>query len=108
MIAQQPRRQPAVAAIAAAGSRASAAEASRAEANRPKGEPVARDQLARLPTYGPRASPRQEVGRAGQPLGSTQAAGPTRGDQIKTILAAIGILAILFHGLRLVAAAQES
>jgi len=41
-------------------------------------------------------------------LGWEDVAGQTRGQQIKTILAAIGLLAILFHGMRLLNMAQGS
>jgi len=45
--------------------------------------------------------------QAGPPP-APQPAGPTRAEQIKTILAGIGILAILFHAMRLLGAAARS
>jgi hypothetical protein len=45
--------------------------------------------------------------QAGPPPGP-QPAGPTRAEQIKTILAGIGILAILLHAMRLLGAAAQS
>ena len=43
-----------------------------------------------------------------QPLRWEDIAGSTRSEQIKTILAAVGLLAIFFHGLRLASKAQGS
>jgi serine protease Do len=43
-----------------------------------------------------------------QPLRWEDIAGSTRGEQLKTLLAAIGVLAILFHGLRLLSVREES
>ena len=44
----------------------------------------------------------------GDPAAMPATTVPTRAEQIKTILAAIGILAVLFHGLRLLGAAQRA
>jgi hypothetical protein len=44
----------------------------------------------------------------GRPTPESQPAGPTRVEQIKTILAGIGILAILFHAMRLLGATAGS
>ena len=44
---------------------------------------------------------------SGDPAAMLATTAPTRAEQIKTILAAIGILAVLFHGLRLLGAAQR-
>jgi hypothetical protein len=53
----------------------------------------------------PRQQPAAEISPEEAP--GAAAAGPTRADQLKTILAAVGVLAILFHGLRLFAAAAS-
>ena len=45
---------------------------------------------------------------ATQPLSWEDIAGRTRGDQLKTILAAIGVIAILFHGMRLLNNGDDS
>jgi len=45
---------------------------------------------------------------AGRPVAGSEAGTPNRGDQIKNILAAIGVVALLFHGLRLLASLQGS
>ncbi|MHC4181536.1 MAG: hypothetical protein ACYSWU_28920, partial [Planctomycetota bacterium] len=57
---------------------------------------------------GPQRAPLTAVSAAGGPTPEPQPAGPTRADQIKTILAGIGILAVLFHGLRLLGLAAQS
>jgi len=44
----------------------------------------------------------------GRPTPESPPAGPTRAEQIKTILAGIGILAVLFHAMRLLGAAAQS
>ncbi len=43
-----------------------------------------------------------------EPADHSQPVGPTRAEQLKTILAAVGAVALLFHGLRLLGAAQRS
>jgi hypothetical protein len=50
-------------------------------------------------------SPSAAVSSTPQPSAEPQPALPSRLDQIKTILAAIGIIALVFHGIRLVGAA---
>ena len=52
--------------------------------------------------------PVADVSAAGGPTPGPQPAGPTRVEQIKTLLAGIGVLAILFHGMRMLGAAAES
>jgi hypothetical protein len=44
----------------------------------------------------------------GRPMPESPPAAPTRAEQIKTILAGIGILAVLFHAMRLLGAAAQS
>lgn len=72
---------------------------------RPQPRPTPRYDLAQLPPVEPSETP---VAQVSAPPDSPSVLGPTRGEQIKTILAAIGVLALLFHGLRLFGAMQES
>lgn len=72
-------------------------------------EPSRGHELADLPV--PRScgdTAECDASAPGRPLEPPQPAGPTRSEQIKSILAGIGILALLFHGLRLFGAAAES
>ena len=68
-------------------------------------EPQPRYDLAELPRIEPSQTPVVQVSASPD---SPSVLGSTRGEQIKTILAAIGLLALLFHGLRLFGAMQES
>ncbi len=87
-------------------------------------QPPARRDLAELPVPRPYDAPVQtpansartrsgdvpvaDVSAAGGPTPEPQPAGPTRVEQIKTLLAGIGILAILFHGMRMLGGAAGS
>ncbi len=64
-------------------------------------------ELAELPVPRPRKAPVAEVSAASSPPphATVQSTMPGRAEQIKTILAAIGVFALLFHGLRLLGAA---
>jgi hypothetical protein len=66
-----------------------------------------RPELAAVPASVPGNAPVAEVaGHPGeQPV--ALAAGPSRAEQIKTILAVIGVLSILFHAMRLLGALQN-
>jgi hypothetical protein len=86
----------------------------RPPANGAHRQPPDRRNLDELPIPRPYEAPagltssaHSTIGQAnrGSPAAEPRPAGPTRADQIKTILAAIGILAVLFHGLRLLGAA---
>jgi hypothetical protein len=62
-------------------------------------------------TVAPRGYPATRGGQypePGRPMPESPPAGPTRAEQIKTILAGIGILAVLFHAMRLLGAAAGS
>jgi len=85
----------------------------------PKLDPVPRplpgNQLAQAPPSSPPGPPSAQVSISAspepsspKPPASPPPAGPTRLDQIKTILAVVGLIALLFHSLRLVAVAAES
>ena len=62
---------------------------------------------ARMPET-PAAEVAIAAGPPDPPPGDSPPAGPSRLEQIKTILAAIGAVAMLFHGLRLLGAVAES
>lgn len=78
---------------------------------RPIEEPVARPEIVDLPSHPtpePVAAvnaPITEAPTGANPNVAAQPTGPTRAEQIKTILAALGILAVLFHGIRLMGTA---
>ena len=94
MIAEQPGRRPA--SVSEVGGRPSLPPSSELPE-----EPVPRHELVELPAARPAAAPAAEVSLPADPPAAARLPGPSRADQIKTILAAIGILAILFHGLRI-------
>ncbi len=73
---------------------------------RPIEEPAALPEIAEVPSY-PTTEPTvvANTPTANTPIATAQPAGPTRAEQIKTILAALGILAVLFHGVRLIGTA---
>lgn len=73
----------------------------------PTREPSARCELAELPAAPPQETPVAEISAPTELAASSEPPGSSRAEQIKTILAAIGVLAILFHGLRLISAAQK-
>ncbi len=73
----------------------------------PDQSPV-RCELAELPIPRPPETPVADVSTPTEPLAGPTVGGPNRAEQIKTILAAIGILALLLHGLRLLAVAGGS
>ena len=100
MIAQRPRPKPEP--IAAVAPKPSAPAPSHWDARPPRPR-----QLAELPYPRPQTAPTVDVPGPGQPPGPSEAAGPSLAEQIKTILAALGILALLFHGLRLLGAAAR-
>jgi len=78
------------------------------ESNR-QPSPVAPPEAAQTTTEPQSHGGREHVSSQGaQPLGWEDIAGSTRSEQIKTILAAVGVLAIVFHGLRLASKAQGS
>jgi hypothetical protein len=119
MIAQRPPKQPSAAAergqpygagakdsppAALAGRGGQAATGTR----KPREEPTTRPELAELPAPPAQRPDEAEASSPSESPQPVEPAGPTRAEQIKTILAAIGILAILFHALRLVAAVQEA
>jgi hypothetical protein len=71
--------------------------------------PSARPELAQLPQPRLYPGPAAQGVPAGLPSPQpAQAPGPTRGEQIKTILAAIGVLALLLHSLRILGAATKT
>ncbi len=96
---------PARAPIAAIGTQPSTPLASHPDNQRP-----AVRELAELPPARPPQAPAVEVSApvADGPAASSPAIGSSRFETIKTILAAIGILAVLFHSLRWLGAAHPS
>ena len=103
MIARRPR--PAPAPTAAIGTQPSP------QPSEPSHEASAGRELVELPVPRPLATPSPKVSVPADPPSPAQPAAearPNRVEQIKTILAAIGILAILFHGLRFLGAAARS
>ena len=77
--------------------------------------PLHESRLAQTPSALPSQPPPAQVSISASPESSSPnpqapslAPGPTRFDQFKSILAVVGLIALLFHALRLVAVAAES
>ena len=62
-------------------------------------------EIAVSPTDASQQMPTVDIAGTGSPAASPPPL-PTRAEQIETVLAAIGVLALLFHGLRWLSAAQ--
>ena len=95
-------RQPIAASIAAPTDPPQPSQASVAV-----GESMPAREIAELPAVGRRESPRKEISAATQPSQTPPPPAPGRLEQIKTILAAIGVFAVVFHGLRWLGAATR-
>lgn len=104
---QQPQPAPLVALGATSSSASSAPSSGPAYQDRP---PVR--ELAELPMPTPQPTEAPTVTLVApadeEPIAAVEPVGTGRFEQIKTVLAVIGIFAILFHGLRLLAAPQRS
>jgi len=72
-----------------------------------RGESMPAREIAELPAVGRRESHRKEISAATRMSRTTPPSVPGRLEQIKTILAAIGVFAVVFHGLRWLGAATR-
>lgn len=106
LLAEQPRRDPAPVAAIGAGISAAAGKAPE-----PLRRPAAAE-ISQLPTVRPQLLPAEhapsvlsEASGAGSSAGSLPPSMPSRLEQFKTILAGIGLLALLLHAMRLLGAA---